>query len=129
MFTFIVFTVSLVLLILLFVMKNMEINRGRKIFLEKQFENFDNWIYKILLRVKFWWSHFNFKNIKRVFSWVVINTRESAVTVKRRFDHKQSHFFTKRDHDISKNKASTSFFLKDVADYKKNLREGKENKN
>jgi hypothetical protein len=50
------------------------------------------------------------------------------IAVKRRFDHKQAHFFTKREHGPMRNRGSVSFFLKDVSDYKKKLREGEENK-
>ena len=78
-------------------------------------------IYKFLLKIRYWWSHVSFKNIKLIFSWIIVSIRKSAVIVKRRFDHKQSHFFTKKEHDVFKNKGSVSFFLKSVSDYKKSL--------
>ena len=111
---------------LLFVMKSLEIYYGRKLFLERQFENLDAWIHGILLKVRYWWGHVNFKNTKLVFSWIVGHISQAVVSLKRRFDHKQSHFFTKRDHITSKNRGSVSFFLKNVSDYKKSLREGSE---
>jgi hypothetical protein len=49
-----------------------------------------------------------------------------AVAIKRRFDHEQSHFFTKREPPVAKRKGSVSFFLKNVSDFKKSLREGRE---
>ena len=126
MTTFVVFIISLILIILLFIMKSFEIYHGKKIFLEELFLKCDAWFLKILLRIKFWWSHVNFKNTKLFFSWIINNISQLAISVKRRFDHQQSHFFTKREHDVLKNKGSVSFFLKDVADYKKSLREGSE---
>lgn len=121
MITFGVFIVSLILLILLFTIKSLEIFYGRRMFLERQFNIFDIWIYKVLLKIKYWWSHVSFKNIKLIFSWIIASIRKSAIVIKRRFDHKQSHFFTKRDHDVFKSKGSVSFFLKSVSDYKKSL--------
>lgn len=129
MFTLVIFILALVLVVLLFIMKSLEIYYGRKLFLERQFENFDAWIRKGLLKVWFWWSHINFKNSKIAFSWLINTIRQAVVVVKRRFDHKQSHFFTKRDTHITRNKSSVSFFLKNVSDYKKSLREGNEDNN
>jgi len=128
MITFVVFIISLALLVLLFAIKSLEIFYGRKMFLERQFESFDAWIFKILLRIGYWWSHVNFRNIRLISSWIIVNIRRSVVVIKRRFDHKQSHFFAKRDHDVFKNKGSVSFFLKNVSDYKKSLSEGGEDK-
>ena len=125
MITFVVFITSLALLVLLFVIKSLEIFYGRKIFWERQFENFDAWISKILLKIKYWWSHVTFRNIKLISSWIIVSIRKSVIAVKERLDHKQSHFFAKRDHDIFKNKGSVSFFLKNVSDYKKSLSEDK----
>jgi len=124
MFTLVTFIISLVLLVLLFVQKSLEIYYGRRIFLERQFENFDGWIHRIIIKIKFWWSHVNFKNTRLIFLWIVGSIHKLAITIKRRFDHEQSHFFTKRNLDVSKHKNSPSFFLKDVSDYKKSLREG-----
>ena len=125
MLTFIAFIISLILIILLFVMKGDEINRGKKIFLEDLFLRCDDLISKALTKIKIWWSHISFKNTKLIFSWIIVNIKRLAIAVKRRFDHQQSHFFTKRDQLSSKSKGSTSFFLKDVSDYKKSLRENK----
>ena len=68
----------------------------------------------------------NFRNTRLIFSWIVASIRKTAIVIKRRFDHEQSHFFTKREPKAPKNKSSVSFFLKDVSDYKKKLREGNE---
>ena len=125
MYTLVIFVISLVLLVLLFMMKNLEISHGRKIFLEKFFIKCDNKISNFLRKIKFWWSHINFKNTKLIFSWIIVSIRKLIIAVKRRFDHKQSHFFTKREPEVLKNKGSVSFFLKHVSDYKKSLREGK----
>ena len=127
MITFVVFIISLALLVLLFVIKSLEIFYGRRIFLERQFESFDAWIFKILLKIRYWWSHVNFKNTRRVISWVVIKTHRIFISIKRQFDHEQSSFFVKREPVTSKNKGSASFFLKDVSDYKKSLQEESEN--
>lgn len=128
MTTFVLFIISLVLIIFLFMMKSLEIYHGRKIFLEELFEKCDIWIHKVLLRIKFWWSHVNFKNTKLVIAWIIFNVRRLLVLIKRRFDHKQSHFFMKREPSLSsKDKAPVSFFLKNVSDHKKSLREEMEN--
>ena len=126
MVTFVIFIISLVLLALLFVMKSLEIYYGRKIFLENLFSKCDDWLYKVLLKIYYWWSHVNFKNTKLFFLWINASIRGLLVATKRRFDHQQSHFFAKKDHDALKNKTSASFFLKDVSEYKKSLRQGKQ---
>lgn len=129
MITLIVFLVSFFLLTLLLIMKSMEVYRGRKIFLESFFLKCDDLILTSLLKLKTWWGHINFKNTKRVFVWVIMKVHYFVIAIKRRFDHKQSHFFIKRESPhMSKNKGSVSFFLKDISDYKKSLREGNENK-
>ncbi len=123
MTSFVVFIISLVLIALLFLMKSLEIFRGRKIFLEDFFLKCDSWIRTLLLKIKQWWGHINFKNTKIIFSWITNKIKQTVIAIKRRFDHQQSHFFTKKDnHDITKNKGSVSFFLKDVSDYKETLR-------
>ncbi len=104
-------------------MKGLEIYHGRKIILEELFLKCDAWIHKTSLKIKYWWSHVNFKNMRLIFSWIIVNIRKLVVSIKRRFDHKQSHFFIKREYDVSKKNNSVSFFLKDVSDYKKSLRE------
>ena len=128
MYTFVFFIISLILITLLFIMKGFEIYHGRKIFLERQFENFDSWIARILVKIKFWWSHVNFRNTKLFISWIVLNTKKIIVSFKRRFDHKQSNFFIKRNHSVTRNKDSVSFFLKNVSEYKRSLREENEGK-
>jgi hypothetical protein len=128
MSTFIVFIISLILIIFLFSMKSFEIYSGRKIFLEDLFLRCDSLIQRILFRIKHWWSHVNFRNLRLIFSWIIVSMSKLIIAIKRRFDHKQSTFFTKKDHFVSKKKGPVSFFLKDVSDYKKSLREGKKNK-
>lgn len=124
MFTLVTFIISLLLIILLFIIKALEIYYGRRVFLERQFENFDAWIHQLTLKLKYWWSHINFKNTRLVILWIIEKTHKLIISIKRRFDHKQAHFFVKRNLDITKHKNSPSFFLKDVSDYKKKLREG-----
>ena len=123
MFTLVVFIIALVLVIFLFIMKSLEIYYGKKILLEELIEKFDAHILRIWSKIKFWWSHVNFKNTSLVIAWTVLNIRKIVIAFKRRFDHKQSHFFTKREHPSSKNRGSVSFHLKQVSDYKKTLRE------
>jgi len=125
MAAFVTFVVSLVLIISLFIMKGLEIYYGRKIFLENIFLRSDAGLFTAGLKIKYWWSHINFKNIRLIFFWIIVNIRKLVIITKRRFDHQQSHFFVKRDISPSKNKESVSFFLKNVSDYKKSLREGK----
>ncbi len=126
MFSFITFLISLILLSFLFLIKGLEIYYGKKIFLESLSLKCDNLILGIILKIKYWWSHVNFRNTKLIFSWIIARIKQLIIAIKRRFDHKQSHFFTKRiDTNIPNNKGSVSFFLKNVSDYKKSLREGK----
>ena len=68
MATFLVFIISLALLALLFTMKSFEIYHGRKIFLENFFLKCDDLIFKLILKIKYWWSHVNFKNTRLIFS-------------------------------------------------------------
>lgn len=124
MFSLLVFIISLALIAFLFVMKGVEIYYGKKIFLENLFARCDVKILTFISKLKYWWSHVNFKNVRLVFSWIIFSTHRLIVAVKRRFDHKQSHFFTERKPDHLKPKGAPSFFLKDVSDYKKSLREG-----
>jgi hypothetical protein len=123
MLTFVVFITSLVLIIALFVMKSLDVSYGRKIFLEDFFIKCDAWILKLILKIKLWWGHINFKNTKLIFSWIVVSIRKIIISIKRRFDHKQSYFFTMKDNDALKNNGSVSFFLKHVSEYKKSLRD------
>ena len=104
-------------------MKSWEIYYGKKIFLEDVFLKCDDLVLQAVDRIKYWWSHVNFKNTKRLIAWIIINTHRLMVRIKRRFDHEQSNFFIKREHTPSKKKGSVSFFLKHVSDYKKTLRE------
>ncbi len=127
MLAFVIFIISLAVIAFSLVMKSREIYNGRKIFLANWFARGDDWILKTILKIRYWWSHVNFRNTKRVIFWTITTVHKIMVAVKRRFDHKQSHFFTKREHtNIAKNPSSVSFFLKDVSDYKKRLREGRE---
>lgn len=128
MTTFVVFIISLVLLTFLFFAKSLEVYYGKKIFLEKLFLKCDVWILKAVRQSKYWWSHVNFKNTKFIFSWLIVSIRRISLLIKRRFDHKQSSFFAKREPDVFKTKGSVSFFLKNVSDYKKSLREGSKRK-
>jgi hypothetical protein len=128
MSTFIVFIISLALIVFLFAVKARELSTGRKIFLEELFLKCDDKIYNILNKIKYWWGHVNFKNTRLIFLWIIVSIRKLVVAVKRRFDHEQSHFFTKKEYKVPKNKGAVSFFLKDVSDYKKSLREGMEDK-
>ena len=109
-------------------LKNLELSSGQRFFLTGVFAKCDSHILKFLLQIKSWWSHVNFKNTKLIFNWLVTNIKNSVTAFKRRFDHKHSHFFTKRDHYIAKPKGPASFFLKDVSEYKKTLREKTEDK-
>lgn len=126
MFTLVVLLIALALLVFSVVMKNIEISRGRKVFLSRLFAKSDEYIFKLLSIIKTAWSHINFKNAGLIFLKIIASIRKVVTTLKRRFDHKQSHFFVKRDHDLSKNKGAVSFFLKDISEHKKSLRENKE---
>lgn len=128
MTTLVVFLISLALIVFSLVMKDIEIAKGRKIFFPSLFVKCDYLILGILEILRKWWAEINLKNFKLIFSKIIVSIRKLAILIKRRFDHKQSHFFTKRDHDLSKNKGSVSFFLKDISEHKKALRENREEK-
>lgn len=123
MITFAIFLASLILIALMFTLKGLETCYGKMMFMERAFLKCDNLIFRIILEIRHWWRHVNFKNAKLIFAWTVINTSGLAVSIKRRFDHEQSHFFAKKEHSLPSNKGSVSFFLKNVSDYKKSLRE------
>ncbi len=116
------------LILTILVVKALEIYY-KKIFFSTTFlAKFDDKVITILLKIKNFFKHFNFKNIQLIFSWIMVSISKLIRKIKRRFDHKQSHFFSKRDHLENKNKGAVSFFLKDVSDYKKSLREEMEDK-
>lgn len=123
MFTFVTFIVSLILIITLLVIKNLEISRGTSFASTRLFSRFDLLIAKILEHIKIGLSQMNFENLQLIFSKIIVNMGSMIKSFKRRFDHKQSHFFTKRDIDPSKHKGAVSFFLKDISEHKKTLRE------
>lgn len=123
MFTLVIFIVALILIVFSLIMKNIEINRGQKIFLAGLFAACDVWIFKTIKALKVWWGHINFKNTKLIFSWIAVSIRNAVTAFKRRFDHKHHPFFAKREHDPLKHKGSVSFFLKDISEHKKSLRD------
>jgi hypothetical protein len=123
MLSLIVFVVCLVLITFLFLIKGIEIYYGKKIMLERFFLKCDHFISLSISKIKFWVKQITLKNIKLIFSWIMVSIGKMVIAVKRRFDHQQSHFFTKRERPVSKNKNSVSFFLKHVSDYKKTLKE------
>ncbi len=128
MSTFIVFILSLVLVIAFFVLKSVELSSGRRIFLTTAFEKSDVLILRFLLKLKAFVKKINFRNLRLIFIKLMVNIRKEVTIIKRRLDHQQSHFFTKREIDPNKSKNSPSFFLKNVSDYKKTLREEKKDK-
>ena len=127
MFTLIVFIISLILILVLIVIRNAVLDRGRGNLIFRFYSLSDSKLIRFSNSVKVYWSHVNFKNTKLIFSWITASIRKLVVKIKRRFDHKQSSFFIKREYEnYSKKKGSVSFFLKNISDHKKNLREGKE---
>jgi hypothetical protein len=129
MTTFVLFLISLVLIGIILGVKDFEFRNNRKTFFSSLFSKGDKFVLKFRTKFIRCILSINFKNIQFVFSWLLDRIKKSIVILKRRFDHKQTHFFTQKDNDIFKNKGSVSFFLKDVSDYKKSLREGKESDN
>jgi hypothetical protein len=128
MFSLIIFIISFFFIFTIFLIKGLEIYYNKVFFLTNLLKKADNFILKIISNIKTYISHLNFKNIQLIFSWIMVNISKLIRNIKRRFDHKHSHFFSKRDYLDTKNKGSVSFFLKDVSDYKKSLREEIENK-
>lgn len=128
MFSLIIFIISFFLIFTIFLIKGLEIYYNKVFFSTSFLKKADNFILKIISNIKNYISHLNFRNIQLIFSWIMVNISKLIKNIKRRFDHKQSHFFSKRDHLHTKNKGAVSFFLKDVSDYKKSLREEMENK-
>jgi hypothetical protein len=124
MFTLVTFITSIALILILVTIKNIESKSGKTFGLTNFFSRFDIQIVRAFKALRVWWSHVNFNNLKLIFSKIVVSIRKVVTMFKRRFDHKHSPFFTKKEH--GKNKASVSFFLKDISDHKKSLREGRE---
>ena len=123
MLTFYVFIISIVLIALLFFIRGREIYSGKNFFLENYLKKSDQFFLNLFKKISYWWSHVNFHNFKLISVWIINSLRHFVISIKRRFDHKQSHFFTQKISEEMKQKGSASFFLKDVADYKKSLRE------
>ena len=123
MLTPIIFILSLAVIVFSLIMKKIETERGQKIFLAKLFERSDIFILESLGILKREWLKLNFTNAKLLFSRIVASIKAALRSVKRRLDHKHSPFFTKQD-ESSSHKGAVSFFLKDVSEYKKKLREG-----
>jgi hypothetical protein len=128
MFSLIIFIISFFLILTIFLIKGLEIYYAKVFFLTRFLKKADNFILQIISNLKTYISHLNFKNIQLIFSWIMVSISKLIRNIKRRFDHKQSHFFSKRDHLHTQNKGAVSFFLKDVSDYKKSLREEMESK-
>ena len=123
MFTLAVFLIALVLIVFSLVMKRVETLKGRKIFLARLFAQSDVVIFKIAYWIKIAWQSLTFKNTKLIFSQITASIKHSVTAFKRRFDHKHSPFFAKKEHDHLKHKGSVSFFLKDISEHKKSLRD------
>ncbi len=126
MISLIIFLVALILIVFSLIMKNIELNKGRKIFLASLFAWSDRQIFSVIKWSKLTWSYLTWHNTRLLFTWFMANIRSFVTRVKRRFDHKHSPFFVKKDSHLHKSKGAVSFFLKDVSDYKKSLREGLE---
>lgn len=120
---YIIFGVSLVLTAILVASKHLELANGRNYFLSNILSKLDRPLLGSWFKLKVWWSHVNFKNLRLIFSWIMVKIKRLMIVIKRRLDHQQSHFFTQKKRDASKNKGSISFFLKDVSEYKQTLRE------
>jgi hypothetical protein len=126
MLTSVTFIASLFFICALFLLKGIEVNTGRKIFYTGFFLTCDRWILIFFKKINNWYQYINIHNLKLIFSWFIANIKRSIIVLKRRFDHKQSHFFIKREHHFFKSRGSVSSFLKHVSDYKKSLRDNKQ---
>lgn len=126
--TFIVFIITLFLIFFLFLFKGWEVSSGRNFFWKRFFKSGDIYLEHLFKKVDYWWGYVNARNCQLLFCWIAVSIKRLFIIIKRRFDHEQSHFFTRRDTSIPKSKKSASFFLKDVSEYKKELRKGNKNK-
>ncbi len=117
MFSLIIFIISLVSILFIFLVKALEIKSNKVFPLTKFLSRFDNSLLSFLKKTILFLKYINFRNLYLLFSWILFNINKQIKNIKKRFDHKHSHFFSK--------KGSVSFFLKDVSDYKKSLRENK----
>lgn len=122
MYTLVVFIVALVLIVLFFVLKNIELSSGRVFIITSFLSRFDGHLLNLFKKIKLAFLAINFTNAKLIFSKIIVSIRKSITTVKRRFDHKHSPFFVKKEHNYLKNKGSVSFFLKDISEHKKSLK-------
>jgi len=124
MTTFVVFIVALIFIVSLLLIKKAELSSGRVFFLTNIFAKCDGWFLGVWSKVVIWFKKINWPNTCLIFQKIFASIRKLIISIKRRFDHKQSHFFTKHEHGLSNNKKGpVSFFLKDVAEYKKSLRD------
>ena len=126
MFILVTFIVSLVLIASLLSIKSWEICTGKVFFLTRVLFKGDPWVLWFKSTLKKCKYNCNFNNLKFIFSWLISAIRQLILKIKRQFDHKQAHFFIKRDYDATKGQGSVSFFLKNVAEYKKSLRSEEE---
>lgn len=122
MFYFIVFIISLLLIVALFAFKASEIFYGRKNILGDLLKKGDQYILTAVEKIKNLLVKINLQNCKSIIHLLSLKIKTLMVTLKRKFDHQQAHFFIKDEKKIADNNPHTSFFLKHVSDYKKKLR-------
>ena len=67
-------------------------------------------------------SKIHFKNAHRFIMLAINFIKTEAINIKRKFDSKQPKFFLKPQKKSDVSKSSVSFFLKNVSEYKKSLR-------
>lgn len=67
-------------------------------------------------------SKIHFKNAHRLAVLIINFIKTEIIHLKRKFDSKQPKFFLQPQKQNDANKSSVSFFLKNVSEYKKSLR-------
>ncbi len=120
MFAITTFIVALALLAVLVMIKSLENKHNQTFMTSDWLAKFDPKLVRLFVVINIWFKHVNLNNAKLLFARIIASIRKLILAWKKKFDHKHSPFFVKRDHP--KNKGSVSFFLKNVSDYKKTLR-------
>jgi|GEM_PF-1914701 len=123
MFSLVIFSLALFISILMIGIKVWELSVDRKSSLSMFLMKGDKYVVSFFKRTRLYWSYVNFHNTHWLFFKIVNGIRDRVVNLKRKFDHEQSHFFVKKDHDPLRHKHGASFFLKDISAHKKTILE------
>ncbi|MEI6528190.1 MAG: hypothetical protein WCO10_00775 [bacterium] len=121
MTTIIIFISAVVLLAFLALSRVFALASGRGNMIVDFVAKGDKYILLLKRRLHENKHHLTIPGLSRLTIKVAEKTKKKMVSVKRRFDHQQSHFFVKRDQHLHQPKGSASFFLKHISEHKKTI--------